>query len=75
MTTTNKKTVLRGIDLREVANVGDTNSFNARYYADGKRISGEEYRSIKANAVRLECMTNVCVNGVQTFYSVARVAN
>lgn len=42
-----------------------------KYFADGKRISGSEFREIKERAARLECMSNGQVNGVWTFYTTA----
>jgi hypothetical protein len=60
------------IDLREVA-IGGIGSPETRYYANDKRVSREEFRAIKDGST-LECMSNANVNGVTTFYSVARKA-
>lgn len=63
---------MKHINLKEVQ-TGLPADGNGRFYVDGKRISGVEFRRIKAEAVKLDCFSNSQVNGVWTFYCVARV--
>lgn len=62
------------IELEERANVGDTNSFNARYFADGKRIPREKFSELKRESIRTDCFYNVNRAGVQSFYCTVRIA-
>lgn len=64
---------MKSVELKEVENAGNRDPMNRRYFADGKRISRDEFDSIKVRAVRLECFSNSSDGGVQTFYCTARL--
>lgn len=61
------------IELEERTNVGDTNSFNARFFADGKRITRERFYDLKRQSTRTDSFYNVNRAGVQSFYCTVRI--
>lgn len=61
---------MKSIDLKQISTPG----LNCcKFFADGKRVTREQFDDIKRRAVRLECLSNASVGGVQTFYSMARL--
>lgn len=61
------------IELKETEAAGNRDPLNRRHYADGKRISREQFDAIKRGARSLDSFSNASVNGVQTFYCTARI--
>jgi hypothetical protein len=64
---------MKSIQLSETDNaIGYTDPLDRRYFADGKRITREEFDRIKREAVTLDCINTYQVNGLRHFDSCAR---
>lgn len=63
--------VIQLIETQKATELG--NSWARRYYANGKRVSHEEFQGIKNRSKSLDCIQSVSSGGARTFYTLARI--